>query len=165
LPGTMNRRSIVQIVIQSKLDNRDFFNPDFALTRLFVCARRFPSQIALFNKDSPTSNPEFPKFRPEAQNVSERLVFDDLGTVNACSGIVRGRDGIPAVGHRKESACGAQHSTPGGWDRVHAQGSGGVLPGKLREKSQQHSWQRTPATLGQMWSSCLIRRSQFPSAK
>lgn len=48
--------------------------------------------------------------------------------------IVSGRDGIPAVGHRKEAACGAQDSTPGGWDRVHVQGSGGVLPGKLREK-------------------------------
>jgi hypothetical protein len=94
----------------------------------------------------------------------KRLVFDDLGTVNACSGIVKCRDGIPAVGHRKEAACGAQDSTPGGWDCVHVQGSGGVLPGKLREKSQQHSWQRMSATLGQMWSS-FDRKITFPLSK
>jgi hypothetical protein len=34
----------------------------------------------------------------------------------------------------------------------------------MPQLSLHASWQRMPATLGQMWSSCLIRRSQFPSA-
>jgi hypothetical protein len=71
-----------------------FFNPDFALTRLFGCARRFPSQIAHFNQDSPTSNPNFPKFRPEAQNFSEKVGFRRFRHCKCVFWDIRGRDGI-----------------------------------------------------------------------
>jgi hypothetical protein len=69
----------IQNLKQWKLDKRDIFKRDFALSGRFFCALWICSQIILFMRDFPKCKREFPKFWPKAEFFFFEAVFRRIG--------------------------------------------------------------------------------------